>query len=56
MTMFSQKEPLNLAEFLAQPASKDALRLMADRRRRRGLATLREKTIATTVPAATNED
>lgn len=52
MTMFSQKEPLNLADFLAQPVSKEALRHMADRRRKRSWSTARD-TAAT--PASTTD-
>lgn len=35
MTMFSQKTPLNLTEFLAQPASKEEIRRCIDARRKR---------------------
>lgn len=56
MTMFSQKEPLNLAEFLAQPVSKETLRHMADRRRSRAWTAARAKTNAPAVVTETQED
>ena len=51
MTMFSQKEPFNLADFLAEPVSKEALRHMADRRRKRSWITSRDKAAAPAAPS-----